>query len=243
MRTRLSIAGLTIRRTTSPVVTRFLLRKLRRDQPATVFFANANFVTQCRYLRQEIAEADNVIVLNDGFALDVAARLLSGAKFPENLNGTDFTPAFLYKLESPARVFLLGGSPEVVVAAAEVFGSYPRVEVCGHADGYSLWQDENKTLEAINAARPEILLVALGNPLQEEWILRHRSTLDAPLIFAVGALFDFMSGRISRAPQALRNLHLEWAYRLFLEPRRLVGRYTIGILRFFSMALFDRTKV
>jgi len=62
-----------------------------------------------------------------------------------------------------------------------------------------------------------------------------------PLIFAVGALFDFVSGFTPRAPRLMRKLRLEWAYRLMREPRRLVGRYTVGTARFFGMVLFEKT--
>jgi beta-1,4-glucosyltransferase len=84
--------------------------------------------------------------------------------------------------------------------------------------------------------------VAFGNPLQEKWILRHREALEVPLIFAVGALFDFLSGTASRAPQFIRRARLEWAYRLVQEPRRLFRRYTIDTLRFFGMAIFGGDK-
>jgi beta-1,4-glucosyltransferase len=109
-------------------------------------------------------------------------------------------------------------------------------------DGYSMWQDEAAVNQEINNAKPDILLVALGNPLQEEWILRHRTSLQIPLIFAIGALLEFLSGSIPRAPQILRRLRLEWAFRLAREPRRLVGRYTIGMLKFFGMAVFGGDK-
>lgn len=242
IRTRSKIAGFVIRRTTTRVVVRFLNRQWRQRRRSIVFFANANFVTQCGHLRRAIADSPEIIVLNDGFALDVAALLRRGTRFPENLNGTDFTPALLSRLDRKARVFLLGGHPDVVQATAETFGRLPQVDVCGHVDGYSIWHDEAAVNQKIEDATPDILLVALGNPLQEEWILRNRSSLQVPLILAVGALFDFVSGNIPRAPQILRSLRLEWAYRLMREPRRLVGRYTIGTLRFFGMAIFGSDK-
>jgi beta-1,4-glucosyltransferase len=221
---------------------RFLDRQWQNRRRAIIFFANANFVAQCGHLRQGIAEASDIFLLNDGVALNLAALLRCGTRFPENLNGTDFTPAFLSRLERKGRVFLLGGRPGVAQATAEALGRIPRVEICGHVDGYSIWHDEAAVNEKIKNARPDILLVALGNPLQEEWILRNRSSLQVPLILAVGALFDFMSGNTPRAPEILRRLRLEWAFRLAREPRRLVGRYTIGILKFFSMAVFGGNK-
>ncbi|MCZ6771549.1 MAG: WecB/TagA/CpsF family glycosyltransferase [Proteobacteria bacterium] len=239
MRTRCQIAGFEVRRTTAAIALRFLIRQWRHRRRTIVFFANANFVTQCGHLRQTIAESSDVILLNDGLALDIAALLRSGSRFPENLNGTDFTPAFLSRLHRGARVFLLGGRPGVAQAAAEAIHGFSQVDIAGHAEGYSMWHDEAAVNRQINEAKPDILLVALGNPLQEEWILRNRNSLQVPLILAVGSWFDFVSGYTPRAPQIWRRLRLEWAYRLMREPRRLTGRYTVGMLKFFSMAIFS----
>ena len=238
MRTRITIAGFTIRRTTTNIVVRFLNTRLRRRQQTVVFFANAHFVTTCEPLRVEIEKSRDLIVLNDGVAIDVAALLLSGARFPENLCGTDFVPTLLSRLDQDSRLFLLGGRPDVAKTAAEVFGRFSRVRIAGYADGYSIWDDEAGILGQINRARPDILLVALGNPLQEDWVLRNRADLEVPLILSVGALLDFTAGHTPRAPRVLLTLRLEWLYRLALEPRRLAGRYTIGIVTFLAAALF-----
>jgi beta-1,4-glucosyltransferase len=241
--TQTTIAGFAIRRTTGSAAFRFLEQRWRDRRRAIVFFANANFVIQCAPLRQTIAESPEILLLNDGVALDIAALLRRGIRFPENLNGTDFTPAFLGALDRTARVYLLGGRPGVAQSAAEALTRYPHVEVCGQMDGYSIWKDEAAVIREINAARPDVLLVALGNPRQEEWILRHREALEVPLIFAVGALFDFLSGTAPRAPQLVRRVRLEWAYRLAHEPRRLFRRYTIDTLKFFGMAIFGGNKI
>ena len=207
-----------------------------------MFFANANFVTSCQHLRLTITKSPDLILLNDGFAVDLAALLRFGAHFPENLNGTDFTPEFLSRLDQEAGVFLLGGRPSAVKAAAEVLGRLSHVRIAGYADGYSIWDNEVSVVRRINHAQSDILLVAFGNPLQEKWILHNRANLNVPVILAVGGLFDFVSGCRPRAPQVLRTLRLEWAYRLALEPRRLVSRYTIGIARFFAAAFINPGK-
>ncbi len=242
MSTRCDIAGFMIRRTTAEIVVRFISSRLRRQQRTIVFFVNANFVNRCRHLRQAISNTPDVFLLNDGLALDIAAFLRFGAFFPENLNGSDLTPAFLSQLDQDARVYLLGGRPSAVEAAAKVFDDFSQLQITGYSDGYSIWDNEAAVIEKISQAKPDILLVALGNPLQEEWILRNRDTLDVSLILAVGAVFDFVSGFKQRAPKVLRVMRLEWAYRLALEPRRLFGRYTIGIARFFAAALIDPRK-
>ncbi len=238
MSTRCDIAGFNIRRTTTDIMIRFLNGRLRYRRQTIVFFANSNFVTVCRHLQQKISNNPDILLLNDGFALDIVAFLRFGTSFPENMNGTDFTWALLSRLDQKAQVYLLGGRPRVVETAAEVFDGLSRVKIVGHTDGYSLWDNEADVIENIRHTNTDILLVALGNPLQEEWILDNRDAINVPLIISVGALFDFVSGHTPRAPKVLRIVRLEWAHRLALEPRRLIGRYTIGIARFLATALF-----
>jgi exopolysaccharide biosynthesis WecB/TagA/CpsF family protein len=76
------------------------------------------------------------------------------------------------------------------------------------------------------------VLVALGNPLQEQWIDDHQEGLGVPLLIGVGALFDFLAGRVPRAPQWVLRLRSEWLFRLLVEPRRLWRRYVTGNPRF-----------
>jgi beta-1,4-glucosyltransferase len=230
-----TLGGTRIRDTTGSVFNRFLSRRVAGKKPTLVFFANANFVVKCRHLAAEIASDKQCFVLNDGIAVQAAARLRYGHKFRENLNGTDFVPAFLASVRTHTSVYLLGGSVASVEGAAAALKRLPGISIVGSQDGYSLWRDE-LAVERIRTAKPDVLIVGLGNPLQEEWIVKNRSDLDVPLIFGAGALFDFLSGAKPRAPALLRALHLEWAFRLALEPRRLLKRYTLDTVRFFALA-------
>ena len=87
-------------------------------------------------------------------------------------------------------------------------------------------------VQQINATRAQVVLVAMGNPIQERWILAHQDALDANVLVGVGALFDFWSGGKRRAPAFVQRIHMEWFYRLLQEPRRLLRRYTWDILVF-----------
>jgi beta-1,4-glucosyltransferase len=237
MSKRRDIAGFMVRRTKKDIAIRFLNKRLHNRRRTIVFFANANFINRCQHLRQVISKSPDVFLLNDGLALDIASFFRFGAFFPENLNGTDFTWSLLSRVDQERRVYLLGGRPGVVEAVAKVFDGISRVRIAGFTDGYSIWDDEPGVIEQIKKAEPDILLIAFGNPLQEEWALRNRDAIDVPVIMAVGGLFNFISGHTRRAPKFLRVVRLEWAHRLALEPRRLVGRYTVGIVQFFVLAL------
>lgn len=173
------------------------------------------------------------LVLNDGIGAEIGARLLSGMGFEDNLNGTDFVPALLDAAPEGTRVYLFGARPEVVEKAAGMFAArHPAIAVCGWRSGYFGEDELPQIVAGINAARPDILLVAMGNPRQELLIDRLWDDLDVPLALGVGALFDFTAGEVTRAPSLMRSNGLEWVYRLGQEPKRLGQRYTTGILRY-----------
>lgn len=176
---------------------------------------------------------EGFLVLNDGIGAEIGAKLLTGEGFPGNLNGTDFIPALLAAAPSKTRVYLLGAKPDIVARAAERFAlTHENIVICGHRDGYFSPDDHAEIVAGINAAAPDILLVAMGNPKQEYLIEALSPSLDVPLALGVGALFDFTAGEVTRAPGILRRLGLEWVFRFAQEPKRLGGRYTLGIVRY-----------
>ena len=206
---------------------------LRSGSRLGVVFANAHFVSVCQDLRTEIEDHPALMVLNDGVAVNLATYLLEGRTFRANMNGTDFVPRLLAESRADLRVFLLGAAEASVEGAADTFAGYPNVRVVGAIDGYSFWHDQDGTIAAINAVAPDILLVALGCPTQEKWIVENFKRLTVPVTMGVGALFDFMSQRSRRAPPLMRRLHLEWLHRLCSEPGRLGYRYTVEAFTFF----------
>lgn len=170
------------------------------------------------------------LLLPDGIGVDIASRVLNGEKFLANLNGTDFVPAMLTYMDGPRRIGLIGGKPDVLKAAAENFRRHaPWHEFIEISDGFFDKADCAKILQDLEHARLDILLVAMGTPLQEIWIDRNIRPEHARLVLGVGALFDFISGRVPRAPGWMRRVRCEWVYRLWREPQRLWYRYVIGI--------------
>jgi beta-1,4-glucosyltransferase len=238
---RRHVAGFEVRNTVFDVFARFLRLRLGGRAKTVVFFANANFVARCQELRARMRKP-HVFIVPDGAAMNLASWILFGRGFRQNLNGTDFVPNFLATVTNKTFIYLVGGRPESVRRAAEEFAKLDQIEVVGMRDGYSLWQAEQDAVTDISRSRADLVLVALGNPLQEEWILQHEYQLDGVTMIGVGALFDFLSGSQKRAPRIVRSLRLEWLYRLVQEPRRLASRYTIGIVRFFGLAMADHLR-
>lgn len=233
-----TLAGFPVRKTTALDLSTLLRDAMAHRRSSAVFFANTNLIMQCQHLLPALRD-DRVTLVNDGIGLSLAALLFRATRFPENLNGTDFTPYLLGRAATPLRIFLLGGRPAVLAKASEYVRDVLGQRVVGAADGYRNL-DDPQLIESVRAATPDLVLVALGNPLQEAWILRHRDAVQAGALMGVGALFDFWAGEKARAPRWIRAMRLEWLFRLALEPRRLSRRYTVDIVRFLWTCYRDR---
>lgn len=226
----LALAGYPVFSTTSQDLCNILETRLQ-DHPKTVLvFANTHFVMQCQSIRAWL-NGDNVIIVNDGIGMDIASLLQHGKRYKANLNGTDFMPLLLKTFTQSHKIFLLGGTPGVAQKAADAIEQQTGQQVVGCADG-SRAGERSGLCARINATGADIVLVAMGNPIQEEWIRRHMGELNARLIVSVGALLDFLSGNVQRAPKWVQKIRFEWLYRLSREPRRLAQRYTVDIARF-----------
>ncbi|HQR28918.1 MAG TPA: WecB/TagA/CpsF family glycosyltransferase [Anaeromyxobacteraceae bacterium] len=179
------------------------------------------------------------LVLADGQLVVWASRLL-GTPVPGRVSGSDLVEPLLRRAgEEGWKVYLLGGGPGIAEAVAEKSARELGVRVVGTAsptirlDG--ALGDLEQGAEAVAAAGPDLLLVAMGTPKQEIWIHHNRATLGPALSIGVGASFDFYVGRVRRAPPWVSNAGLEWLYRLAREPRRLAHRYLVRDPRFLGI--------
>lgn len=224
------ILGVPVARLTAASAREELVRLYERDRPALVAYVNAhtlNLASRDSGYREVLREAD--IVLNDGAGLAIAGRVF-GRPFPENLNGSDFNPAILE--EAAARgwpVYFLGAKPGVAEEAARRLSSRIHgLQVAGTRDGYFEPAESGEVARAVAATGAGVLMVAMGNPLQEMWLSRHLEATGARLGVGVGAFFDFTAGVVPRAPAWMNRLGIEWVYRLLQEPRRMWRRYVVG---------------
>ena len=229
--TTVRLFGLELWNTDRVDCARRLVEGLDPNHPRAVYFINAHCVnvaaTDPAY-RRSLAEAYSL--LPDGAGMELSARL-TGIPRLENLNGTDLFPCLLAEA-SPRRlrIGLVGAKPGIAVACMQrMLERDPSLCFVLAEDGY---QPEALLVDKIRAAAPDIVFVAMGVPLQEFFIQRHRDNLGVPLLLGVGALFDFYSESVARAPMLFRTLRLEWLHRLLLDPRRLWRRYLIGNLIF-----------
>ncbi|MCU0830256.1 MAG: WecB/TagA/CpsF family glycosyltransferase [Rhizobiaceae bacterium] len=183
------------------------------------------------------------VVLSDGAGLNMASRILYGAPFPANLNGTDFVPHLMRMLAPGTHVALIGGTQDVLMgAAAAISGLAPTLKVTPLASGYFGDDETAGVIAALTRLKPDILLVAMGTPRQELWADAHVGPEQCRVVITVGALFDFLARRVPRAPLVMRKLGIEWLFRLALEPKRLFRRYVIGNPAFVRRVLRQRAR-
>lgn len=199
-------------------------------EPAYFITANLNYA-MLTHRHEDLREVNRraAFVVADGLPLVWASRRRRPS-LPERVAGSDliFSMSRL-AAERGYRLFLLGAAPGVAdAAAANLRARYPGLQIVGvEAPPFrELSGDEHAGLVArVRAAKPDILLVAFGQPKGERWIFDHHRALGVPACVQVGASLDFAAGRVRRAPRWLQVIGLEWAYRLALEPRRLASRY------------------
>lgn len=198
--------------------------------PHQIVTVNVDFIR----LAQENLEFRAVInrsdlAIADGMPLVWASRWL-GEQLPERVTGVELVDQCCSMATTKGyRVFLLGGEDGVAQGAAEVLTNrFPGLQVVGaYSPPVGPFSDEEdrKMVNMIQEAQPHILFVAFGAPKQDLWISQHRDEINVPLAIGVGGVFNFLTGRVKRAPDWMQKGGLEWFYRVVQEPRRLWRRY------------------
>ena len=176
------------------------------------------------------------LVTADGMPIVLLSKLLRRS-LPERVTGADMVPAICRRCAKEGlKAYVLGGDKDAVAEAFEKLGC-PAILV-GHDDSFvKLDRDQPEIVDRINAAKPDILFVALGNPKQELWMGRNLGKLDIGAMIGIGGTFNFIAGRVKRAPRWVQKSGLEWIYRIIQEPGRLWRRYAYGLVKFSWLSL------
>jgi N-acetylglucosaminyldiphosphoundecaprenol N-acetyl-beta-D-mannosaminyltransferase len=177
------------------------------------------------------------LCLADGWGVTWAARR-QGRPLPARVTGVDLVPALAERAARKGwRLFLLGAAPGVAEAVGRLLtAEHPTLAIAGYHSGVAGPEGDDESLRLIAAAHPDIVLVAYGAPGQELWIARNLARLDAGVGIGVGGSFDYLSGRVRRAPAWMRRAGLEWLYRLLRQPWRarrmaVLPRFVLEVLR------------
>ena len=222
--------GVDIVNTTMSEALDWIEQRVRQKQKSLLAFVNPaclNIAYTHDEYRGILQTAERV--LPDGIGINIGCRLLNQSLLA-NVNGTDLFPRLCERAaEGRYSLFLLGGLPCIAELTAKAMQErYPELIIAGVHDGYFKDEDEKQVIETINNSGADILLIGFGVPKQELWLAHHREQLQPTVCLGIGGLFDYYSGRIPRAPVWLREIGMEWSWRLIQEPGRMWKRYLIG---------------
>jgi N-acetylglucosaminyldiphosphoundecaprenol N-acetyl-beta-D-mannosaminyltransferase len=246
VRERVNVLGVGVDPVTVAELHAKILDFVRDGGHDLVLHANVYGLNLC-YRDPELRSFFNAasLVFCDGAGVMLAARIL-GERIPERITYADW----MWQLAAFAEreglsLFLLGARPGVAErAAARLEERHPDLKITGAHHGYfnrTVGAPENEAVIAeINAARPDLLLVGLGMPLQERWLMQNWNRLDARVALTGGAVFDYVSGELKRGPRILTDNGFEWLARLLIEPGRLWRRYVVGNPIFLARVLVQR---
>ncbi|MHA0856246.1 WecB/TagA/CpsF family glycosyltransferase [Paenibacillus sp. CMAA1364] len=181
-------------------------------------------------------------IVPDGTGVVWAARV-GGQPVQERVAGYDLLHELMRTGEHYNwRVYLLGSTAEVIaLTASRLQVQYPGITIVGYHDGFFGSDQDERIVEQIRAATPDILFVARSADTQEPWIGKYKDKLGVPVMMGVGGSFDIISGRSRRAPVIFQKLRLEWLYRLLREPTR-IGRM-LALPQFVVKVLRNRANV
>jgi N-acetylglucosaminyldiphosphoundecaprenol N-acetyl-beta-D-mannosaminyltransferase len=177
------------------------------------------------------------LAVADGAGVVIASRII-GKPLKERVAGFDLISLMF---EDPDikknRFFLLGTKEDIIKSAANKLIE-KGVNICGYRNGYFKRDDEKSIVDNINNSQTDILLVALGAPLQELFIERNKELLNVKICIGVGGSFDVIAGVSKRAPLFFQKNNLEWFYRLCNEPSRFVRM--LSLPKFLIYVIFSK---
>ena len=158
----------------------------------------------------------------------MVSRLKSRTPLPERVATTDLFHAVARKAQATGLSFYLLGAAEAenAAAVARIRQTYPNLRILGRCHGYLRGAELRAKVDEINRLAPDYLWLALGVPTEQVFVREFMPLLpNVGVIKTSGGLFNFLSGSRARAPRWMQRAGLEWAWRIWLEPRRLFWRY------------------
>ena len=229
----IEVMGLRLHDLHRDVIAQRVIAAVRLRRKLLVVNANAHLVVlsqTIQWIRPLFLKAD--IAFCDGAGVQWAIRLLNGRR-AHRTTPPEWIGAVLSELRSDASIFWIGGKPDIVAAAASRYERRYGVRTAGIQHGYFDMSPQSSEaaclLQRINQAAPSMLLVNMGMPRQERWVLDNWDQLQTGVVITAGALVDHAAGLVHRPPRWVANLGIEWLVRLAHEPRRLWRRYLFGL--------------
>lgn len=242
------ILGINVHVLTVPKLHSTIAYMVENRQKSLVLHVNAhafNLTFRHRFLKEAWNNAD--IVFCDGAGVIHGAKIL-GHHIPMRITYADWMWQLAeFSAERDYSFYFLGAREGVAASAARNLQKrFPTLRIVGAEDGYfnkrTNSAENQAVVRRINAVKPDILVVGLGMPLQEKWLCENWHNVNATVALTAGAVFDYVSGDLRRAPRWMTDNSMEWLGRLVIEPRRLWRRYVVGNPLFLMRIALQRIK-
>ena len=234
---KVNILGLNISKITIDGLHRIIYNYIKNNDKKYILYVNVHAVNlSYKYLWFKNFLNTSDILFCDGDGVRLASKLIKN-EIPQKITYDRWLwQLSQYCIENDFSMYFLGSKEGVALKAKQnILKKYTKLNITGCHHGYfNKNNDENKDIiKKINLLRPNILIVGMGMPIQEKWVMNNINDLDVNVVLTGGACFDYVAGFAKRAPKWMLNINLEWFYRFINEPKRLFKRYIIGNPLFF----------
>jgi N-acetylglucosaminyldiphosphoundecaprenol N-acetyl-beta-D-mannosaminyltransferase len=248
MHTKVNILGVNVSSISKDELNNLVTNCIKDKQKMQICITPVNSVLAAIKEPQVLQVYNNAeVVLCDSVPLKWASSFLN-TPIQERITGLDFLPDVVELCaKNNFSIFLLGASPGVGEKLKQVIlNKYPNCNVAGiyvppFMKVFS-GEENQKMIDAVNAAAPDVLLVSLTAPKQDIWITENRSFVNASVQIGIGGAFEVMAGLAKRAPKWMQVAGLEWLYRFIQEPKRLFRRYFIEAPLFIPLVIKQKFK-
>ena len=224
---RLNILNLEISKILYSDLLNLIVKAIYKGEQITITYANAstiNLTLKDPKFKNALGNID--YIHPDGIGVYLSSKFIYGANgFKNKITGSDFYTELIKLSKEKKYSFFFFGDKDKTLEKISVVN--PDLKIKGFQNGFHYLNTD--IIESINSSFADILLVGLGSPKQEEWIVQNRFMINPKVIIAVGDGIKVFAGTKKRGPKIFQKLALEWIVRLFFEPKRLWKRYIIGI--------------
>ncbi|KPL88063.1 acetylglucosaminyldiphospho-UDP acetyl-beta-D-mannosaminyltransferase [Ardenticatena maritima] len=240
---KIAVLGVPIANVTEDETVALMAQMIATRQPHHVVTVNPEFLMEARRnpaFRRVLLNAD--LAIPDGIGVVLAGRL-QGRPFRARVAGSDLVERLAAESARRGwRLYFLGAAPGVAEQAiARLQARYPTFRAAGAYAGSPTPEETPDLIARVRAAQPDVLFVAYGHPRQDLWIAANKDALGVPVMMGVGGAFDFLAGVVPRAPVRMRQMGLEWLYRLYKQPWR--WRRMLALPQFLMLALFEAIRL
>lgn len=233
------ILGIKVDRGDIDIICRTITRLFNQKNKKIIFYVNAhsiNVAVKNPSFKSTLNHAD--LVYCGGLGPVIAARLLKNIRLKKTTTPDFIHDVFKYMELNNKSIFFLGSKMATLREMKKnISHRFPKLKILGSNHGYFSLLDNQKLIVKINKLKPDLLLVGMGSPKQEEWIMNNYKKIDAKIFWSVGAIFEIFSGKYKRLPKVFNDFGFEWIFRLIQEPKRLWKRYLIGNIKILFLIL------